>query len=219
MGRPRRQFAAGYPVHVIYRGNNRQDVFRRDADYQYLWRWLCEASAHFGVAVNAYVFMTNHIHLLVTPRDCESIPRMMHWTARRYSGYFNALYRRTGGLWERRYWSSLVTDDRYLLTCHRYIDLNPVRAGLVRHPADYAWSSHRYYAQLEANSLVTPHDALLELGIDEESRRLSYLALFEEPLSEADLQAIRNSVKSGLAVGLQTRRGPKPKQAICARHE
>jgi len=207
MGRPRRCFAPGYPAHVIHRGNNRQDVFHCESDFRYLWRSLKEASAGFEVDINAYAFMTNHVHLILTPGDRGCVSRMMHWTARRYAGYFNQRYGRTGHCWGGRFRSFLITQENYLLECHRYIDMNPVRAGLVRHPADYAWSSHRFYAFGEMNDLVTPHSALLELGINDATRRMSYHALFRDGLDPGLLEEIRRSVNSGYPIGESVDRG------------
>ena len=206
MGRPPRRFAPGYPAHVIHRGNNREDIFHCESDFRYLWRSLKDASAHFEVDINAYVFMTNHVHLILTPGDRGSVSRMMHWTARRYAGYFNQRYGRTGHCWGGRFRSFLITEERYLLECHRYLDMNPVRAGLVRHPADYAWTSHRFYAFGEMNELVTPHSALQELGIDEATRRMSYHALFRDVLDPELLKKIRKSVNSGCPIGESVRR-------------
>jgi putative transposase len=211
MGRPPRRFAPGYPAHVIHRGNNRQDIFHCESDFRYLWRSLREASAHFEVDINAYVFMTNHVHLILTPRDNGSISRMMHWVARRYAGYFNQRYERTGHCWGGRFRSFLITEERYLLECHRYIDLNPVRAELVRHPADYAWSSHRFYAFGDMNDLVTPHSALEEMGLNDATRRMSYQALFRDAFDPTLLKAIRSSVKSGRPIGEKARRRPRRK--------
>ena len=174
-----------------------------------MWRSLKDASIHFGVEVNAYVFMTNHVHLMLTPGDRGSISRMMHWTARRYAGYFNERYGRTGHCWAGRYRSSLITQERYLFACHRYIDMNPVRAGIVRHPADYAWSSHRFYAFGDANELVTPHSVILETGINDATRRMSYQALFRDVLEVELLEAIRDSANCGYPIGEAVRRGPR----------
>jgi putative transposase len=214
MGRPPRCFAPGYPAHVIHRGNNREDIFHCESDFRYLWRSLKEASTHFEVDINAYVFMTNHVHLILTPGDRGSISRMMHWTARRYAGYFNQRYGRTGHCWGGRFRSFLITEERYLLECHRYIDMNPVRARLVRHPADYAWSSHRFYALGEMNDLVIRHSALLELGIDDVTRRMSYHALFRDVLDPALLEEIRRSVNSGRPIGERARRRRRRRSVI-----
>src|SRR6476620_11336818 len=180
MGRPIRQFVAGYPVHVIHRGNGRRDVFLCDADFRVMSRWLKETADEFEVAVNAYVLMTNHFHFLLTPTaDCASLSRMIQVLARKYSVHFNTRYARTGTLWEGRFRGSLVTSDYYFLACHRYIDLNPVRAGMVTLPQEYPWSSHRCYADSEPSPLVTPHHAITTLGEDDGTRRLKYRALFE----------------------------------------
>jgi putative transposase len=192
---------------VIHRGNNRQSIFRCESDFRFLWRCLKESSDHFGVDVNAYVFMTNHVHLLMTPRDHGCISRMMQWAARSYSAYFNARYRRTGTLWEGRYRASLVTNDSYFLACHRYIDMNPVRAGLTCRPEDYSWSSHRHYAYGEANSLIVPHDALLQLGFNDASRRQAYTRLFASALDDDSLDMIRTCANAGRSIGSEVRRG------------
>jgi len=143
MARSPRQFVPGYPSHLTHRGNNRQRIFHCEGDYRFLWRCIKEASDEHRVAVNAYVFMSNHLHLLMTPEEeGVAISRAMHSASRRYAGYFNHRYERTGTLWEGRFHASLVTTDKYLITCHRYIDLNPVRAGLAAGPELYAWSSH-----------------------------------------------------------------------------
>ena len=201
MGRPIRQFVSGFPVHVVHRGNDRQAIFRCPADYRFLSRCLRDAAEEYRVAVNAYVFMTNHLHLLLTPRGTPAISPMIQKAAGIYARYFNTRYQRTGTLWEGRFRASLVTRDAYLLACHRYIDLNPVRARIVSVPEDYAWSSHRFYAYGEPNPLVSQHPALSILGNDETVRRRGYLALFEKPFDGAELNAIRDSTKSCRPMG------------------
>jgi putative transposase len=194
MPRPPRNFVAGYPVHLVHRGNNRQDIFRCEKDFRVLRHFLKEAASKFEVAVNAYVLMTNHIHLMLTPVDEVGISRAMHSASRRYAGYFNAAYARTGTLWEGRFHASLIPEDRYLLACHRYIDMNPVRAGLVDRPDRYPWSSYRHYAHGEEDSIVTGHGALDLLGITPVSRRMAYRGLFEDASVERDIAAIREAI-------------------------
>jgi putative transposase len=146
--------------------------------------------------------MTNHIHLLVTPSGEPRISQFMQVATKRYSEHFNTRYERTGTLWEGRFRASMVAYEPYLLACHRYIDLNPVRAGMVVTPADYEWSSHRFYAYGEHNPLVTPHRALSScLGNDEPTRRRKYVALFQGPIDSAELSEIRDSSKSGKPIG------------------
>jgi putative transposase len=169
-----------------------------------------EAAEEFQVAVNAYVFMTNHTHLLMTPGEPSAISNAMHSASRRYAGYFNHRYERTGTLWEGRFHASLVTTDHHLLSCHRYIDLNPVRAGLVADPSHYPWSSHRFYTAGETNPLVTAHQAVIALGREGNSLRNAYRILCSSPLEAAELEAIRKACLSGIPIGAQTgTRGPK----------
>ena len=174
-----------------------------------------EATEEFQVAVNAYVFMTNHVHLLLTPGEPRAISSAMHSASRRYAGYFNQRYERTGTLWEGRFHASLVTTDHYLFSCHRYIDLNPVRAGIVVDPSIYPWSSHRFYTMDEGNALVTPHPAISALGCEGTSLRAAYRALFSSPLEEVELEAIRKASLSGTAIGARTApRGRKPGKCV-----
>jgi len=201
MARSPRQFVPGYPSHVTHRGNNRQRIFHCEGDYRFLWRCIKEAAHEFQVAVNAYVFMSNHLHLLLTPREPSAISKAMHSASRRYAGYFNHRYERTGTLWEGRFHASLVTHDRYFLSCHRYIDQNPLRAGLARVPELYPWSSHRFYALGEENPLVTAHRAIDVLGENEVSRRKAYQALSSRILDEAELDIIRRACRSGRPIG------------------
>ena len=142
MPRRARLRLAGYPVHIVHRGNNRAACFRDDTDYRVYLVLLCQHSQEFDCAVHAYVLMTNHVHMLVTPQRADGTSFMMKQVAQRYVHYFNKKYGRTGTLWDSRYKSSIVDERRYLLCCYRYIELNPVRAGMVQHPAEYVWSSY-----------------------------------------------------------------------------
>jgi putative transposase len=192
---------AGYPQHVIQRGNNRTLLFATAADYQ-VFRWcLTRACAKNGCRVHAYVLMTNHVHLLMTPRDAAGIGRAMQSLGCGYVGYFNAAYQRTGTLFEGRYRAAPVDTERYLLTCYRYIELNPVRAGLVVNPAEYPWSSHRANALDQIDTLVTPHERYSALGADPVSRRTAYRALFENALDDSLLDEIRESTNKRWALG------------------
>jgi putative transposase len=215
MARTPRQFVPGYPTHLVHRGNNRQKIFHSETDYRFLWTCTKEASEEFQVAVNSYVFMANHIHLLLTPGDPTAISRMLHSASRRYAGFFNARYQRTGTLWEGRFHASLVQSDHYLLACHRYIDLNPVRAGIVSHPAAYGWSSHRFHAMGEPNQLVTPHATVLDLSSDIPSRCRHYRQLFASGLDPCDLHAFRTASLSGRPVGAPSfMRGRRPPKCV-----
>jgi len=157
MARLARLTLPGYPHHVIQRGNNRQPIFATDDDRRLLLQLLETNAKALGVAIHSYVLMDNHFHLLATPRDSTGLPKLMQAVGRRYVRYFNDTHGRTGTLWEGRYKSTLVQAERYLLACMVYIDLNPVRAGIVATAAEFAWSSHRSYVGQGSDRLVTPH--------------------------------------------------------------
>ena len=133
----------GQPIHLVQRGHNRDACFFADEDFLAYLEWLAEALKKSGCALHAYVLMTNHVHLLVTPPSAEALPQLVMSLGRRYVQYINRKYKRTGTLWDSRYKSSLVHADDYLLLYQRYIELNPVRAGMVDDPARYRWSSYR----------------------------------------------------------------------------
>jgi len=201
MPRPRRPDLPGVPQHVIQRGNNRASCFFGDADRRFFLRCLAESALRRGCAVHAYVLMANHVHLLVTPLDAGAVAAMLQDVGRRYVRVLNSLHGRTGTLWEGRYRSSLIDSENYLLTCHRYIELNPVRAGIVDDPARYLWSSHGYYALGRPNPVITPHATFLALGASENDRREAFRSLFAEPMSEASLGIIRNAANTNSALG------------------
>ncbi|WP_309678515.1 REP-associated tyrosine transposase [Polaromonas sp.] len=201
MARLPRLTVPGYPHHVIQRGNNRQAIFAATADYQMLLDLLAENAQKFDVAVHAYVLMSNHFHLLATPQTPEGLPQMLQAVGRRYVRYFNDRQGRSGTLWEGRYRSTLIETDRYLLACMAYIDLNPVRAGMVAEAKDYPWSSHGHYAGLRADSLVTPHPLFWTLGNTPFAREAAYAELVRAGISPAQQSALTRSVLSGWALG------------------
>lgn len=131
MPRKPRMYMAGMPCHVVQRGINRDATFYSDDDYLFYLTCLDDGMKRYRVAVHAFVLMTNHVHLLMTPNDNEGISRLMQSIGRRYVQYVNKTYRRTGTLWESRHKASLVQEEQYLLKCYRYIELNPVRAEIV----------------------------------------------------------------------------------------
>lgn len=198
--RPRLELP-GVALHVIQRGNNRGLCFRVDGDRQLYLRLLSDAAAQHQCAIHAYVLMPNHVHLLVTPESVGGVAGMMQDVGRRYVRLFNNSHRRTGTLWEGRYKSNLVDSETYLLTCHRYIELNPVRAGLVDDPLQYRWSSHRHYACGVHNPLITRHAVFERLAEDEAARRGAFVALFQAALDVQTLERIRMTVKQGWALG------------------
>ena len=157
MARLPRLTLAGQPHHVIQRGNNRQAVFLDRADREMFLGLLGENAARFGIALHAYVLMDNHFHLLATPSTADGLPQWMQAVGRRYVRYFNDRHGRSGTLWEGRYKSTLIQTERYLLACMAYMDLNPVRAGMVAEAREHPWSSHGHYAGLVHDRLLTPH--------------------------------------------------------------
>jgi putative transposase len=204
MARLPRYVIPGQPQHIIQRGNNRQVIFAAAADYQFFRDALVEAADKHDLAIHAYVWMTNHIHLLATPGNENSISKVFQSVGRKYVQYFNFTYRRSGTLWEGRYRSTVVDSEQYLLTLMRYIELNPVRAGMVAHPRDYAWSSYRFDSDGEKDpnsDWLTPHREYLRLGRSTEGRRSAYRQLFRAVIAKDDLQAIRERTHKGWALG------------------
>jgi len=201
MARPGRFFAPGQPQHVIQRGNNRAAVFFCEDDRRFYLDCLANACARYGCAVHAYVLMTNHVHLLVTPGDSEALPRTMQSVGRRYAHQINWRRERTGTLWEARYRSSAVDTEAYFLTCSRYIELNPVRAGMVARPADHAWSSYAANAEGRFRAVVTPHSLYLALGRSPRERQEAYRRLFDSEIDPGILEQIRDATHTGWPMG------------------
>lgn len=201
MARLPRLTVTDYPHHVILRGNNRQAIFLDDEDRR---RWLDLLEQHAraqGVDVHAYVLMDNHVHLLVTPRRDRALPLMMQAVGRTYVRTFNQRHGRTGTLWEGRYRSTLIQTERYLLACMVYIDLNPVRAGMVLHPQDHPWSSHAHYTGQRVDRLITPHALVWTLGNTPFAREAAYTEMVHAGLQEDQMRALTQSVLSGWALG------------------
>lgn len=201
MARLPRLTVTGYPHHVILRGNNRQDIFRTTADYQRMLALLFEHSRAQGVDVHAYVLMSNHVHLLLTPQQDQALPKMMQAVGRSYVQAFNKAHGRTGTLWEGRYRSTLIQTDRYLLACMAYIDLNPVRAQMVAQPEDYAWSSYGYYTGRRTDRLITPHALYWHLGNTPFAREAAYAELVQAGITADQQGALTDATLSGWALG------------------
>lgn len=201
MARLPRVRLAGVPEHIIQRGNNLQVCFAGDEDFAVYADWLKEYSDAFGVHIHAWVFMTNHMHLLCTASDDSGISLMMQSLGRRYVRYFNQRYKRSGTLWEGRFKSSLVQKEHYVMAVYRYIELNPVRAGMVSSPSEYVWSSYAINALGKQSALCQPHRCYLELADSEAERQQAYRDLFKAEVNEALLCDIRSAVKSGMALG------------------
>jgi putative transposase len=201
MARQPRYLVPGHPQHVIQRGNNRQPIFKEEADYWYYYECLRDAALRQGCAVHAYVLMENHVHLLLTPQSENAIGRMMQSVGRRYVQYFNSLRDRSGTLWEGRYRATLIDSENYLLLCSRYIELNPVRTAHVKHPKDYPWSSYGWHAHGVEDPLISDHDVYLKLGKSEIERRTQYRSLFKQSINDETLSAIRDTLHKGWVLG------------------
>ena len=200
MARLARIDLAGYPHHVIQRGNNRQSIFVDIADYRRYLQLLQEASTAEPAAVHAYVLMPNHVHLLLTPERTGGLSRLMQALGRRYVRGFNDRHDRSGTLWEGRFRSTVVESDRYLLACMRYIELNPVRAGLAATPAEYPWSSNAHHIGRLVDPLITDHALFWALGNTPFERQSAYGSLFETPLGEDQVNEIRSATNRGWAL-------------------
>jgi len=227
MARLSRLCLSGIPQHIIQRGNNRQVCFGSNEDFAAYAYWLHEFSQKYRIAIHAWVFMTNHVHLLATPETPDGLSKMMQSLGRQYVRYFNCTYRRTGTLWEGRFKSCAVDADNYLLICQRYIELNPVRANMVAYPEDYRWSSYRANGLGKSIKLCTAHPVYTRLGSTSEKRAFAYRELFRGHLDEKIISEIRHASNKGMALGnerfkqevealtgrrvTELKRGPKPK--------
>jgi len=201
MARQPRLTVAGYPHHVIQRGNNRQPIVLDDADRLRLLALLAEYAPRCRVALHAYVLMDNHFHLLATPETQDGLPQMMQAVGRSYVRYFNNRHGRSGTLWEGRYKSTLIETERYLLACMVYIDLNPVRAGMVAETAQYGWSSHRHCIGQAVDKLVTPHALLWNLGNTPFAREAAYRDLVRAGISPQQQEALTYTALMGWVLG------------------
>jgi putative transposase len=201
MPRPPRLELAGVPLHVIQRGINRAACFFGDADRRFYLNCLARAAAARDCAVHAYVLMSDHVHLLATPREAGAVGKMMQDIGRRYVRAINTIHGRTGSLWEGRFKSSLVDSETYLFTCHRYIESNPVRAGMVGDALAYRWSSHAHYAGRRTDPLITEHPEYHALSQTVEERRSAFRSLFAVPVPDRMLETIRTAANTDSALG------------------
>lgn len=201
MPRRPRVLLADYPLHIVQRGINREPCFFTDEDYYCYLHWLEESARACGCAIHAYALMTNHVHLLLTPKEDGAPSRLMQSLGRRYVQYANRFYRRTGSLWEGRYKSSVVQAESYLLACQRYIELNPVRASMVVDPGQYTWSSYRANGLGQTDVRLTLHEIYLSLGKDGGERQVAYRALFRPELDAVAVGDIRQALQLGMPIG------------------
>lgn len=204
MPRKARFCPPGHPVHIIQRGNNRQTIFTCDADLAAYAHWLADGAERFGVSIHGWVFMTNHVHLLATPSSDTGLSRLMQYLGRLYVRHFNFTYTRSGTLFEGRFKTCIVQKERYFLTCLRYIELNPVRAGMVKDPGDYRWSSYRAHAFGVAVRMWSPHELYLALGSTRKRRQDAWKVLISEAPGIEVLAKIRHCANTGLVLGTES---------------
>jgi putative transposase len=201
MPRQARYFILGIPQHVVIRGIDKQATFFAPDDYELFLRVLANEADKSNCCVHAYVLMTNHVHLLVTPNSSRAIPRLIQGLGRNYVQAINRRYNRTGTLWQGRYKACLVQADDYLLACQQYIELNPTRAGMVTDPADYPYSSYRSHALGIENVSLTPHEVYVALGNTDIARQLAYRELFESTLTRSIVSSIREATHACRVLG------------------
>jgi putative transposase len=201
MPRKPRFYQPGMSVHAFQRGHNKAPVFFNDEDYLVYLRFLKESADACGCMVHAYVLMTNHVHLLVTPETSTAISRLFQAVGRHFVPYMNKAYQRRGSLWEGRHKGNIIESEAYFLSCMRYIEMNPVRAGMVDHPAKYRWSSYAANAQGVDNAVIQVHEQSLALGNAPEVRQAAYRGLFEIKSDDNELAIIRASLNSGTPLG------------------
>jgi putative transposase len=230
MARLPRYVLPGQPQHVIQRGNNRGPTFFADEDYRFYRQCLKEACNRHGCSVHAYVLMTNHVHLLLTPSTPTAISKVMQSVGRRYVQYVNYTYQRSGTLWEGRYRATLIDTEQYLLTCYRYIELNPVRAGIVDHLRHYPWSSYHAHAHDQVDPLISEHPLYQTLGSSAQIRQRTYRELFKTHLEDATVSFIRDVTNKAWVLGgekfrkqiettLQRRAQPLPRGGVRQRNQ
>jgi len=204
MPRPPRISLPGLTCHIVQRGNDRNRTFFSDEDYRTYLLLLKRISRRYETSVHAYVLMTNHVHLLMTSKQQDGLSRTMQQVGSSYTRHVNDRYERTGTLWEGRFRSSPVDSDFYCLACYRYIELNPVRAGMVSSPGEYRWSSYNENAGRRAPSVVEPHDSFLAIASASDERASCYRAIVNDQLPDKTISAIRRATSSGMPIGDET---------------
>ena len=201
MSRAPRVQITGLTFHVVHRGNHRERIFFQDDDYRHYLQRLALVACRYLTRIHAYVLMTNHVHLLATAGQPDGVSRMMQDVAGSYSRWINQRLDRKGRLWEGRFHSSLIDSDFYCLACYRYIELNPVRAGIVPTPAAYRWSSYHENVGRLTRRIVDPHACFIALGSSREARIDSYRSILAEQLPDSAVSKIREGMRRGLAIG------------------
>jgi putative transposase len=220
MPRVARSVLVDCPLHVVQRGINRSTCFFAEADYRTYLHYLAVFSARFGCSVHAYCLMTNHVHLLLTPHTADACALVMKNLGQRYVQGVNHRLGRTGTLWEGRFYSCLVPSESYVLACYRYIELNPVRAGMVAAATQYRWSSYGANAEGKGNAFIRPHAAYDGLGLESEQRSRAYKNMCDQGVPALVVEEIRKATRVGCAIGTRRRQRGRPsklneKNGVC----
>ncbi|XLZ70581.1 transposase [Massilia sp. SR12] len=189
------------PVHLVQRGHNKRPCFFNNGDCEFYLHWLEILAKESSCQVHAFVLMTNHVHFAITPHEHDGLPHLMKSLHQRYAGYINKKYGRSGTIWEGRYRLCIIFDGTYFLTCMRYIELNPVRAGMVNHPRDYRWSSYRTNAEGATSSFIDPHPLYLSLGESEVDRLVNYRRFVAATPDDEVTETLRRATRSNCIVG------------------
>jgi len=201
MARRPRLFVADIPYHIVQRGNNKNSIFLSHEDYAYFLEVLQEAKIKHPCFIYSYCLMTNHFHFLLRPEEKDNISWFVKLLGAKYVRYFNKTYKRTGTLWEGRFKSSLIDEELYFLACLHYIEMNPVRAGIVNSPELYRWSSYRVRAFGEKNPVVDLDPWYNSLAGNETGRQLKYREFFQNLLPESTSKLIREMTNKNGIVG------------------
>lgn len=201
MARLPRLVVPNQPHHIIQSGIDKQAIFRDAEDFSAFLQWMKDAARQFKVSIHAYVLMPTHLHLLVSPSDEAGLGRMMQWVGRHYVPYFNARYQRAGTLWQGRYRAVVIDSEQYFLLCSRYIESNPVRAGLVNAPEEYVWSSVSHHIGVKPDPLITDHPLYWALGNTPFDREASYRALLDQGVSAREAEALTQATMKGWPLG------------------
>jgi putative transposase len=212
MARQPRLVVPSQAHHIVQFAVDRQVIFRDPDDHQHFLSWLKDAAKLYKVAIHAYVLMPDHLHILATPADAEGLARMMQWAGRHYVPYFNRKYQRAGTLWQGRFKATVIEAASYLLLCSRFIELNPVRDGLVSNPLDYRWSSYTHHVGSEPDPLVVDHMIYWSLGNTPFQREAAYKQLTEQALTLSEMQDLRDSVHKGWVLGSEAFKNELEKQ-------
>jgi len=214
MPRTARMVVPELTLHIVQRGHDRQRCFFEESDYRAYLAYLGEFTVKFGCSVHAYCLMTNHVHLLLTPHTPDSCARVMKNVGQRHVQRINSRLGRTGTLWEGRFYSCPVTSERYVLACYRYIEVNPVRAGMVTHPSEYLWSSYLANGGGERTGMLKPHAAYIAIAAETERRAAAYRQLCDQPLDQKAIDEIRKASRGGYVVGSARRPRGRPRPAV-----